>query len=53
METMFGAGTNVFPYIFAAYGVGAASLFGFAAWTLKERLKLRTLLAEVRKGERR
>ena len=49
MDGLYGAGTSAVPYIVMAYGVCAAGLFGYAAWTLRERLKLRVLLAAVKK----
>ena len=49
----FGAGTDPVPYIMLAYGIGAAGLFGFAAWTAVQRAKLRTMLAAVRKPTQR
>jgi hypothetical protein len=49
MNAIYGAGMDPVPYMVMAYGIGAAGLFGFAAWNLRQRLKLRTLLAAVRK----
>jgi hypothetical protein len=57
--TAFGAATDPTPYILAAFGAGAVTLLGFAAWIQIERRRLQQLLAAVRidqkqsKGPRR
>jgi hypothetical protein len=45
----FSGGTDPVPYFVMAYGVGAAGLFGFAAWNVLLRRRLRILLAAVRR----
>ncbi len=52
MDATLFATTDPMPFITAAYGIGAAALFGFAAWTVAERSKLRRLLATVRPAPR-
>lgn len=51
MDIAFGSATDPFPFITAAYTLGAAGILGYAGWVVKERMKLRTLLATI-KGDR-
>ena len=44
----FAGGTSPIPYFIMAFGLAGVGLFGYAAWTLKQRHKLRLLLAAVR-----
>ncbi len=48
MGALSGTGMDPVPYFFMAYGLGAVGLFGFAGWTLQQRIKLRAMLAAVR-----
>ena len=53
MDSAFGGGTDPMPYITMAYSIGAFLLFIYAAHTLRERVKLRTLLAAVKAAPRK
>jgi hypothetical protein len=45
--TLYGAGVDPWPYITACYAIGASLIFGFAAWTIRDRAKLRALAKAV------
>ena len=47
MESLYGAGTNPVPYMMLAYGIGALSLLGVAAWIVIDRMRLRRLSAAI------
>lgn len=44
----YGAGTDPWPFIAAAYGIGAATLVGITAWLAVERKRLRAHLQAVK-----
>lgn len=47
MEPLYGSGTDPVPYFLLAYGAGTLLLLGFAAWALRDRMRLRQLLATL------
>ena len=50
MQPDFSGATDPTPYIIMAYTIGSLLLLGFAAQTVRQRAKLRALLAAVKKG---
>jgi hypothetical protein len=48
--TVYGAGLDPWPYILACYAIGAVLIFGFAAWTIRDRARLRALAAAMGDG---
>lgn len=46
----YGAGTDPFPYIVGAYGVGTFLILGFALLILLERRHLRMLMSALKKS---
>lgn len=47
MEPLYGTGTDPVPYFLMAYGCGALGLLGFTFWALRDRMRLRQLLATL------
>ena len=47
MDTVNGHGMDPAPFIIYAYGLGTVGLFGYAGWVMRQRLRLRSLLASV------
>lgn len=50
MEPAFGGATDPWPYIASAYSVGIILLLGFGLVIQQQRVKLRSLLAAIRKS---
>ena len=49
---MYGAGTDPAPYILAAYALGFISIFGYTFWLYRNRVRVETFLAALKKDKK-